>query len=393
MKATGERTELMTQLVVCASIACPPLRKKSASPLVQRLMHRIIICSLALASAGAAGQTTADSALFEPTSVDVGGRSGDMAIADVNRDGHLDLHRRTSARPDGVRAPGRLERRIRTRRRWARHHPRRCGRVRGRRFEWRSRAGFGRREPDEQREYVGVLLGDGAGRFTPASGSAYPTGSSFAFYKPVLRLADINEDGRVDIVSVNGRRNSIEILFGDGRGGFAVGPRVMLDAGGDFYTSDLADVDSDGHLDVVAASGDGRADRVVLKRGDGGAGVGGSLALPSTPPRPRVVALADVNGDARIDVVVAHGEIRRLTVLLNRDGRTFTTAAGSPDTLAAEAFEVQVADVNRDGKADSVATVVDSQTRPYMGHVAVLLGSISGFSAAPGSPFRAGRGA
>ena len=146
----------------------------------------------------------------------------------------------------------------------------------------------------------------------------------------MLRLADINEDGRVDIVSVNGRRNSIEILFGDGRGGFAVGPRVMLDAGGDFYTSDLADVDSDGHLDVVAASGDGRADRVVLKRGDGRGGFGESLALPSTPPRPRVVALADVNGDARIDVVVAHGEIRRLTVLLNRDGRTFTTAAGSP---------------------------------------------------------------
>ena len=356
-------------------------------------MHRIIICSLALASAGAAAQTTADSALFEPTSVDVGGRSGDMAIADVNRDGHLDL---IAAHPPDPMVSVRLGDGK------GAFAPAAAGPV----TIPGGAAGFavgdlnGDRAPDlvvanrdEQREYVGVLLGDGAGRFTPASGSAYPTGSSFAFYKPVLRLADINEDGRVDIVSVNGRRNSIEILFGDGRGGFAVGPRVMLDAGGDFYTSDLADVDSDGHLDVVAASGDGRADRVVLKRGDGRGGFGESLALPSTPPRPRVVALADVNGDARIDVVVAHGEIRRLTVLLNRDGRTFTTAAGSPYTLAAEAFEVQVADVNRDGKANLVATVVDSQTRPYMGHVAVLLGSISGFSAAPGSPFRAGRGA
>ena len=356
-------------------------------------MRPILVGLLALASVSAAAQNGANGAHFDRTAVEFGGRTGDIALADVNRDGHVDLIATRPPDPtvsvqlgDGkgaftpaVGGPVAIS-----------------GGVAGIAVGDLN----GDRAPDllianrdEKREYVGVLLGDGAGGFRAAAGSPHATGPSFALYKPVLRVVDVNEDGRIDIVSTNGRRNSLEILLGDGRGGFATGPRVMLDAGGDFYTSQVADVDGDGHADIVSASVIGAVDRVMLKRGDGRGGFGEPVALASTRPRPRIVALADVNRDSRVDVVIAHSETAILTVLLNGGGRLFTPAAGSPYTVAAEAFEVEVADVNRDGMEDLVAATVDSRSRPYSASITLLLGSKSGFIAAPGSPFRVGHGA
>ena len=356
-------------------------------------MRAIFVGLLVLAAVGAAAQTGARGALFDRTAIEFGGRTGDIALADVNRDGHVDLIATrppdptvsvrlgdgkgafTPAAGDPVAIPGGVAAIA-------------VGDLNGDRAPDLVVA-----NRDERREYIGVLLGDRAGRFRAATGSPYATGTAFAFYKPVLRVVDVNEDGRMDIVSTNGRRNTLEILFGDGGGAFSLGARVMLDAGGDFYTSHIADVDGDGHADVVSASGLDAADRVMLKRGDGRGGFGESVVLASTRPRPRVVALADLNRDTRVDLVVAHGETAILTVLLNGGGRVFTPAAGSPYTIAAEAFEVEVADINRDGMEDLVSATVDSRSRPYNASITLLLGSKSGFIAAPGSPFPVGHGA
>jgi hypothetical protein len=95
------------------------------------------------------------------------------------------------------------------------------------------------------------------------------------------------------------------------------------------------------------------------------------------------VTLGDINGDQRLDVVISHrGD--QLSVFINAAGK-FTHAPGTPYNLDAEAFEVFVADVNRDRRNDLVAATVDSVT--------ALLGDGRGFAPAPGSPFRAGPGA
>ena len=71
---------------------------------------------------------------------------------------------------------------------------------------------------DDNSEYVHVLLGNGRGSFKPVSGSPFTVSASAKTYKPSLQFVDVNEDGNLDIVAANGRRNTIEILFGDGRG-------------------------------------------------------------------------------------------------------------------------------------------------------------------------------
>jgi hypothetical protein len=242
------------------------------------------------------------------------------------------------------------------------------------------------REGDK--ECVRIFLGDGKGGFRPASGSPFTTNAAMETYKPILYLVDVNEDGKADLVTANGRRNSIEILFGDGRGAFSVGPTVRLVPGQYRHSFVPGDVDGDRHLDlVIALNGevDGAPGRLVVKRGDGKGAFPDAPDSPlSVPPGPRLGTLADVNGDHHLDIVLSHSS-KYLSVLLNRGNGTFAPAPASPYNIGLEAFAVVVVDVNQDRKKDLVAATVNSVT--------VLLGDSHGFVPAPGSPFRAGPGA
>jgi hypothetical protein len=178
-------------------------------------------------------------------------------------------------------------------------------------------------------------------------------------------------------------------MFGNGRGGFTPGPTTTFHSGQDNYAFAFGDIDGDGRLDIVVASGEmgDSADpgRVELQRGDGkGAFMTASETPLSAPAGPRFVTLADMNGDQRLDIVISHSS-DQLSVLLNNGAGKFRPAPAAPYDLGTSAFAIAVADVNRDRRNDLVAATVDSVT--------VWLGSGTGFIPSPGSPFRAGPGA
>jgi hypothetical protein len=350
-------------------------------------MKRIALTLAVLASIGSVIQVDADDPLFVPASpVKVGRGSGEVVLADVNRDGHRDLitkhlltrvvnvflgdgRGRFAAAADGPMnfsyEPGAIV----------------LEDVNGDGFLDLAVA-----NKDAKKEYINVFLGKGNGGFSLAAGSPHTTGESFQFYKPIVRIGDINEDGKRDIVTANGRGDSIVLLLGDGQGKFSTGPVLKLDPGRELYTFDLGDVDADRHLDLVTAtSRPGRnANRLVVKRGDGHGTFQDGASLP-VPAGPRVEALADVNGDQHLDVVLSHAEKGRVSVLLNTGQGVFMPAAHSPYEIGREAFSVVVSDANRDKWADMFAATGNSVT--------VLLGNGRTFAPAPGSPFRAGSGA
>jgi len=239
---------------------------------------------------------------------------------------------------------------------------------------------------NSERDAVDIFLGNGSGRFSPAPGSPFLASASAGFTTQSLQLVDINEDGKLDIITTNNQQNTFATLLGNGRGGFSQGPTATFPAGQGRYAFTFGDLDGDGHLDVVIANGAaGFAEpgRVVMLRGDGKGAFKNASETP-VPTAPRYVTLGDVDGDGRSDIVTTHGS-NQLNVLLNRGGGKFAPAPASPYDLGILAWAVFVADVNRDKQNDLLLATEDSVT--------VLLGGKNGFTPAPGSPFHAGPGA
>ena len=201
----------------------------------------------------------------------------------------------------------------------------------------------------------------------------------------------------MDLVTQNGRRNSLEIFAGDGRGGFAPAKVVSVDPGYNFYSTAFGDVDRDGHLDIAIAMSPhstGEPGRVRVYAGNGSGdfsrALGESLAAASSPS---IAALEDVNGDSRLDIVLSHGETALLSVLPGESNNRFAKPVTFTLESGTSAFTVMVRDVNRDRQADLIVSTVNSQSRPYNSGVVVLLGNGSTFVPATGSPFRVGPGA
>jgi hypothetical protein len=232
---------------------------------------------------------------------------------------------------------------------------------------------------------VMLLLGDGNGGFTLASNSPIVMKDGQRPHTHGLAVGEVNGDGKLDLVTANNEDNDVCVALGDGRGGFIRAPGSPFGVGKSPYPFALGDVNADGHLDIVATSTAPSSRELTLLLGDGQGGFRrNEVALRTN--RPWYVAIGDVNGDDKHDLVTTHSERSSLTVLLGDGKGSFTESPGSPFDLGHAAWRVAIVDVNRDAKADVVAAA-DKGVR-------VLLGDARGsFKPAPGSPFATGKGA
>jgi len=228
---------------------------------------------------------------------------------------------------------------------------------------------------------VGVLLGNGDGTFKAAAIDA--SGG----YEPYsVAVGDVNGDGNPDLLVANECGNTddcdgvVGVLLGNGDGTFQ--PVVTYDSGGyDAQSVAVADVNGDGKLDLLVANAcsasncaSGGGVGVLLGSGDGtfqaamGYGSGGTSA--------NSVAVADVNGDGKPDLVVANGDGSVGILLGNGDGSF--QAAMSYGSGGTSASSVAVADVNGDGKLDLVVANSCASGNCANGSVGVLLGNGDG---------------
>ncbi|HEU0210137.1 MAG TPA: VCBS repeat-containing protein [Candidatus Udaeobacter sp.] len=138
---------------------------------------------------------------------------------------------------------------------------------------------------------VNVLLGNGDGTFQPYV--TYPTGTAPITIAP----ADFNEDGHVDLVT-NGR-GVVCILLGNGDGTF--GPHrdfgaIPLDEG-ELKTADL---NGDGHMDVVIGNYAYPSVSVFLGNGDGTL----QSAVSYRAPHAALLVVGDYDQDGNLDLAV-----------------------------------------------------------------------------------------
>ena len=236
---------------------------------------------------------------------------------------------------------------------------------------------------------VVLLLGRGDGTFTNAPGS--PFSARAPGKRPhthALAAADVNRDAKLDIITANNDDGDISVLLGDGKGGFT---RARPDGSGfpcgpSPYPVSLADVNGDSNLDIAVPNTAPGPTTITVLLGDGR---GEFRAAPRSPfkanDRAYFVAVADLNGDSKPDIVATHDDASIATLHLGDGKGNFAQSKNSPLELGNRAWSVVPTDLNRDGKTDLAFGAEHG--------VAVFLGDgRGGFQRAAGSPFRTGRG-
>jgi uncharacterized delta-60 repeat protein len=165
--------------------------------------------------------------------------------------------------------------------------------------------------------------------------------------------ADVNGDGNVDLITANYTNRTLTVLTNNGSGGFALATNINLNS----YVQSVAaaDVNGDGSMDLIYT---GINKLTVLT--NNGSGIFGLNATYGISGSPSQIVAADVTGDGIPDLITANpngnGGTGSLTVMTNNGigGYGFVAnqnqgvMTGFPETLA-------VADVNGDGRPDLIS--------------------------------------
>ncbi len=226
---------------------------------------------------------------------------------------------------------------------------------------------------------VYVLLGDGTGGFSATSGSPITVGN----FAESVAVGDFNGDGLQDLAVANQQSNNVTVLLGDGTGAFTAAADSPFATGSYPQSVTVGDFNGDGHSDLAVANSGSNNVTILLGNGSGGftAATGSPFAGGN---QPLSIATADLNGDGHLDLAIADGG-STVTVLLGNGSGGFTAASGSPFAAGSDTYGVAIADYNGDGYPDLATANFGSN------NVTVLLGNGSGgFTAATGSPFAAG---
>jgi hypothetical protein len=228
---------------------------------------------------------------------------------------------------------------------------------------------------------LSVLLGNGDGSFQPAVTTDVLNSGLATGIAGSVAVGDFNGDRLLDIAlnTAGPAGPAVEVLLGKGDGSFQPNHPILPVAPTPFSVA-AGDFDHNGTLDLVTANSNGTVS-VLLGNGNGTFQPRTDLTVNGVP---RAVAVGDFNGDGRLDLAVAQQLTNNVSVLLGNGNGTFsrpivfTASSGlnfAPSSLA-------VGDVNGDGRLDLVINSIGGEDS-VISQFAVLLGNGKGAFGAP----------
>jgi Ca2+-binding RTX toxin-like protein/methionine-rich copper-binding protein CopC len=208
---------------------------------------------------------------------------------------------------------------------------------------------------------VSVLLNNGDGTFAPKTD--YAINGAFAS----VTIADINGDGKADIIGIRVLgcyydSRFVSVLLNNGDGTFAPKTDFVLD--GTYNSVTTADINGDNNADIIIMSMDSSSNTgkvsVLLSKGDGTFAPKTDYATDGFLGYDPVIT-ADLNGDSKADIIFmsrdTSGITGKVSVLLSKGDGTFAPATDY--AIDGSLTTATTADINGDSKADMIMTSID----------------------------------
>jgi FG-GAP-like repeat/Abnormal spindle-like microcephaly-assoc'd, ASPM-SPD-2-Hydin/FG-GAP repeat len=217
-----------------------------------------------------------------------------------------------------------------------------------------------------------VVLGEGGGIFGGSPVGSSAVGTAPTFFLP----ADLNGDGKTDLVVVNQGDDTVSVLLGDGDGTFQ--PQTTFPTGHFPVSVQAGDFNGDGKVDLAvvdqicatkASSCTPGAVSILLGNGNGTFQPPTDFAVGLTPVS---LVVGDFDGDGKLDLAAANNGLQlgsTVSVLLGKGDGTFTAAVNYVVPVAPIAL--RLGDFNKDGKLD---LAVDGVNPQEVGTISILLG-------------------
>jgi FG-GAP-like repeat len=178
-----------------------------------------------------------------------------------------------------------------------------------------------------------------------------------------FKVSDLDQDGRDDLVVLNGLESSVSVMMGLGGGAFSEPisyPSLLNQTG-----LTIVDVDGDSVLDIVVLYHSAGELGILLGNGDGTFGESETIDYLVAI---RAIGFGDLNSDGHADLVIAR--TRQIRVYLGVGGGAFEFLRAH--TIGDDPESILIEDLNGDSNPDVIVTNTGSDT------ISILYGNFNG---------------